>query len=449
MELASILLVIVAVLTILSGVAIFAGSREGERKHGLLFLLITLGAAIWTLAIGTFISLPTGADTLARWCIYGTYFGPLLMDTAFVAYAGWKYKFGKVLTCLFLVISIAVVAMIACQPHLLYSGVILGGPDGNVVLLKDEWFYHFYIVLVAVLSTVICATILYRILHTRNKNEKAGLKFYLIGLLIVAVLALIFDLILPLTRYDLIWVGPLATALFLIGMYYAVLRYRTVVLRTAWLKALTYVILMATGAIAYMVIFFLVFTAMFRIASPSTEVLTLNFIMVIILLLLVPAISEVSAFARSLISVQQVDLAYIVKKLNRLAPQDVDLRELASFLADHLHFEYVGFLINGRLYGSGSLPLSVDEMKQISLLRPAKDGSVWQDFNEPVAKIAAAQKLNAVAELRDAKGKVFGQLIVGEPLGKARFERKDLIQIEMVINLVAVVIDDEKYHKGK
>ena len=53
--------------------------------------------------------------------------------------------------------------------------------------------------------------------------------------------------------------------------------------------------------------------------------------------------------------------------------------------------------------------------------------------------------LYAVAELCNAKGKAFGQIIVGRPLGKTNFDRRDLLQLEMIINLVATVIDSEKH----
>ena len=59
--------------------------------------------------------------------------------------------------------------------------------------------------------------------------------------------------------------------------------------------------------------------------------------------------------------------------------------------------------------------------------------------------MCSSDLLRAVAELRNAKGKPFGQLVVGKPLGKSTFERRDLLQLEMIINLVATVIDSEKH----
>ena len=55
--------------------------------------------------------------------------------------------------------------------------------------------------------------------------------------------------------------------------------------------------------------------------------------------------------------------------------------------------------------------------------------------------------INAVAELQDAKGKTFGQILVGKPQGKMGFERRDLIQLEMIVNLVAAMIDTKAGRK--
>ena len=192
-------------------------------------------------------------------------------------------------------------------------------------------------------------------------------------------------------------------------------------------------------------IFYIIFTALFKGPNPSGAILVLNFLMIVIVLLLLPVLNEVRATFRSMIMVGQVDIAYVIKKLNKLAARNVDLRELAAFLADHLHFAYIGFIVNGRPYGSKALALSAEELEAITHLRSAGRGEVWQEPNKSVQKVLDDLDLKAVAELRNAKGRPFGQLLVGKPLGKTSFERRDLIQLEMIINLVATVIDSEKH----
>lgn len=227
--------------------------------------------------------------------------------------------------------------------------------------------------------------------------------------------------------------------------FYAILRYRVVSVSTPLLKTLAYVVILTSGVVVYMLIFYLIFNALFKIPNPSASVLVLNFLMIVIVLLLMPVINELMSSINSLIQVGQVDIAYVIKKLNHLATRNVDLRDLASFLADHLHFAYIGFVINGRLYGSKALAISSEELSSITHLKSSTGTEIWQKPNKTVEKTFDEMGLKAVAELRNAKGKPFGQIIVGKPLGKSTFERRDLIQLEMIINLVATVIDSEKH----
>ena len=78
----------------------------------------------------------------------------------------------------------------------------------------------------------------------------------------------------------------------------------------------------------------------------------------------------------------------------------------------------------------------------------AAEGGIWQKIDGKNKKLFERLNLKAVAELRNAKGRSFGQILVGKPVGKMSFERKDLIQLEMIVNLVASVIDSEKHLKA-
>ena len=278
-----------------------------------------------------------------------------------------------------------------------------------------------------------------------RKRVRKGDYILSCGLTISGILSATFDLLLPVMgRYDLIWVGPLSVSIAMLAYFYGILKYRIISVSARWLRVMAYGVILSAGAAIYMILFYIIFTALFKIPNPSTSVLVLNFIMIVIVLLLMPVIQEITASVRSMITVGQVDIAYVVKKLNHLATKNVDLRDLAGFLADHLHFAYIGFIINGRLYGSKSLAISPAELSSITHLRSASR-DIWQVPNKTVQKTFDDLHLRAVAELRNAKGKPFGQLVVGKPLGKSTFERRDLLQLEMIINLVATVIDSEKH----
>lgn len=446
MSLISILLVATAILTVSSGLLSLFGVSKQDKGRAVWLLLSNIGAVIWAVSIGLFLALsPTTSDQFAKIVIVGIYLGAMIMSSALLGHMAWHYTWGKIATVFFVLWAVVLVVVFLIDPSVLYTSYELTN-RGNTVHLINGWYYWVYMVFFFLnISTFLLATY-YHATHAASKKVRNGDLILLAGLTISGILSAVFDLVLPLMgRYDIIWVGPLSVSISMLAYFYAILKYRIISVSTRWLKVMAYVVVMSTGAAIYMLIFYLIFTALFKIPNPSASILVLNFIMIVIVLLLMPVINEVTASIRSMISVGQVDLAYVIKKLNRIATKNVDLRELAAFLADHLHFAYIGILINGRLYGSKALSISAGELEKIGKLPPAAAGGVWQEPNEAVQKILDELDLKAIAELKNAKGKPFGQLIVGRPLGKASFERRDLVQLEMIINLVATVIDSEKH----
>lgn len=448
MQLIIVLLIAVSILTILSGIAVIAGSNKKERGTAMWFLLIAIGATIWSLSVGAFLNLNTGDDAVALQLVQTVFISSAVTMIALVGNTSWGYKIGKLVTAVMAVVGLVLSILVILIPKAVFASIDLKN-SGNVVYFEIAPCSIIYGMLIVICALVAFIFLAYQIKHSRRKSVRNGFMVYLIGLAITIVCSLVCDLVLPMNGYcKLMWVGPVTVSATMLGYYYAILRYRLLQLSSSWMKILTYVIIMASCAIVYSLIFFLIFAALFHMASPSPAVLLLNFIMIMIVLLLMPVVNEASAFIKSLASTQEVDIVYVIKKLNTLASKNVNLKELSGFLAEHMHFSFVVFLIDGKAYGDG-VTLSASEIVQINGLKLSNNG-VWQDFNEPVSRIAAKQDINAIAELRDAKGAVFGQIVIGKPTGKIHFERKDLLQFEMIVNLVAALAESAGHvHKKR
>ncbi len=445
MSLISVLLFATAILTVLTGFMTVIGASRSDRKHSVWFCVSAIASAVWAISIAVFLALPEEAEAAAPAVIMTIYIGALFVSPSMLGYTSWKYKLGKVLTVASLAVGCTLGIILACNHGLLYSGFTLSR-TGNSVQLINDWFYWVYMSYFIFVMSAFCCMTYYRARHASTKRIKTGMYVLLYGMIPAAICSAVFDLVLPLwVRYDLIWVGPLSISITVIAFFYTAIKYRIISIATRWLHVMAYVVILSAGTAIYMVIFYVIFTALFKIPNPSASILVLNFIMIVIVLLLIPVIQEANASIRSLIQTGQVDIAYVVKKLNHLATRNVDLRDLAGFLADHLHFAYIGFIINGRVYGSKSLAFSPAELSGIAHLKPSTRSEIWQEPNKTVQKTFDELGLYAVAELRNAKGKPFGQIIVGKPIGKSNFERRDLLQLEMIINLVATVIDSEKH----
>ena len=303
MQLIVILLVTVSILTILSGITVFFGSSKGYKVRAMWFLLASLFATIWMLTIAIFLSAKVDQEQALDWPVRLTFISAILLDVSFLAYVSWRQKYGRIISLFFMLFGIVVSSLIALRPELLYNSVNLS-PVGNTVTMNIGPLYFAYTAFFATIVPAVIIAFLRHFVAGRRKKEKTAGDIIMMSIFgISSLFTLIFNLIMPLFgSWDLIWVGPLALAATIIAHYYTILCYSEFTLTSLWLKFFSYVVIISSLAIIYMLIFALIFSAMFRGATPSTEVIVLNFIMVVIMLILMPAIANITAFIRSLIS---------------------------------------------------------------------------------------------------------------------------------------------------
>ncbi|MBR2587380.1 hypothetical protein IKE71_03365 [Candidatus Saccharibacteria bacterium] len=450
MQLIIILLVAVSVLTLLSGVSVMAGARKGEKFPAFLFFMATLFALGWALFVGAFLGLPEDISLeSARTIVAFYYICAPLMCLMLMSYACYKYRFGKICMGVFGVYALVLIYFILARTELLYSGIELSNVSGNRVLINQNLFnvaygiYHFATVALYMVGLLIAAR------RTKSANTRRAHIMVLIGFAITGVLALTFNFLLPAYgKYDTVWIGPLAMSFAWVFHYYAILRYRLLDLRGGWLKTLSYIIIMSLAAIVYLAIFFIIFMSLFRVSSPSTSVIILNIIMITIVILLMPVLTEISGYIRSLVSVKDVDLVYIVKKLTAISKEYINYTELAEFLAEHLHFQYAGLLIGEKLYSSElkNPRLSGTEVEKIQKMKAGKKG-VWVQLSDEEKVRLKTLGIEGIAELRDNQGEVVGKILLGRPLGGVNFSGRNLSEIETALTLTAVAIASDRGFK--
>ncbi len=300
------LLATVSILTLLSGVIVLFGSTKGYRVRAFWFLLAAVFATSWMMTISAFLTAESGAEEAMSWPIRWTFISAILLDVSFLAYTSWMQKFGRVITCVFMIFGAVVSTLIACHPEWLYTEVSLS-PAGNSITMNMGLLYFAYIAFFASIVPAVVLALCRHYLSKRKENKKpTGDIIIMTSFSISSLVTLIFNLLLPLFgKWDLIWLGPLALAATIICLYYTVLRYSTLNLTSIWLRLFSYTVLIASLAIVYMIIFALIFAGMFKGATPSVEVIALNFVMILVFIILMPAISQLHSFVFSLISSKQ------------------------------------------------------------------------------------------------------------------------------------------------
>lgn len=302
MQLIVILLATVSVLTLLSGAIVFFGSTKVDRARSAWFFLAAIAATFWMTSISIFLTAdPSAVDTI-DWHVEWTFVSAILIDVAFLGYVAWREKYGKALTIFFLIFGTIISILIFHNPALLYDSVILSR-TGNSVVMHIGPLYITYIAFFATIVPAVIIALLKQYVRARSTRKKGGDLIVIASFGISSTIVLIANLILPLLgNWSAIWLGPLALAANIIGVYYTILRYRTLNLASIWLKIFSYIVIIASLAIIYMLIFSIIFAGLFRGSTPSTEVIILNFIMILIFLLLMPAMNQLVSFIRSLIA---------------------------------------------------------------------------------------------------------------------------------------------------
>lgn len=279
-----------------------------------------------------------------------------------------------------------------------------------------------------------------------HSRQKIGWKIMLCSLSVLLAYVLFVLFVLARVNVHIEWTVPFAASIETIVYFYVVLKYKILGMHNAALRIWSAVVLTAVFVAVYMSLLMVVSKYLFHVES-SAEIIAINLVMITLVAVALPMILEANSAIASALSTRKVDLSYIVRRLNKAATQNVKYHDLAALLADHLHFNYVGLIVNGKLYNSKNLVVTAEQITKISMLE-ASNKKIWQDATGQVKEILDDLGIKAVAELRNAKGRPFGQILVGAPSGKIAFEKRDLSEIEMVINLVASIIDSKERLRG-
>ncbi len=438
MQLIRVLLIAAIVVAVLSGVSIFFGSQKSEKKSSIYFLLATLGAALWTIAIVIALKMPDASPEFVHTVVTCIIAGVTLCDVGLLAFLGWRYKGGKSSTFIFALFGALLVALLAYDSSLFYSSYDLS--QGYVqIFINYSWYYFAVIAYFFLISFVFSSFLLKRIKETTNTSLKTGLKVFYVGLSIGGILALIFDLILITSLPNLIWIGPMATIISIMSFYYSVVKFRTLNISTKWMKIMSYVILTATAVIIYLLVFYIVFAALFRTPNPSGEVLLLNSILAVFLLALMPALSELTNFMKASFLSDQIQLGYIAKKLDNIVPKEFNPKEVVQFLADTLHYEDCALVLSKHTYTTNNMRISADEITEIIELKPI-DGRMW--VKSPEKTLENGFNISEIAVLRSSQGKEIGKLVLGKKVNGKSFQRREFVKIEAVVDMLSALVEE-------
>lgn len=431
----SVILTAIAVLMIvIGGLFVVGAANKEEKKRSVWFLVAMIGGMIWSLA-SAFYALNTEASyhTMA-WLSYGICAGSLIASIGLLGYSIPYTKAGYAFLIILMPLSIILMIM-----PFLNSDILL-----PIIQNQLNWFYICYgcVILLNFLVTIIGAIIRVSVSVTRKNRDAAFL--FLVGLVVTLIISLTFNMVLPflLHIFNFLWVGPLSIYILVLTFYFSLFTTHQISLSSVWLKRISYAMIIFSALIVYTII---VFLCAVLVLKNEANILSLSIFAAIIsiaLLFISYVVSKLTANVRSMLMVTQIDIAYILNKIENMKIKN-NYSQVAVFLADHLHLSYCGLLIDHHLYGSKSLNIGEGELRKITKLNTTGQ-EIWQKPDLKLAYKLLELNLSNIAILRDENGIVLGQVLVGKPQNKIGLSRKDFLVFGMIFNLVAEKIVSAK-----
>ncbi|HEY5667878.1 MAG TPA: histidine kinase N-terminal 7TM domain-containing protein, partial [Candidatus Saccharimonadales bacterium] len=242
------LLVLVGSLNVMVALAVL--SRSVRRAVNLWFFGLTMAAAGWTFGIAGFMSSTTTSAAIDWAAFY--YIAPLAIVAASVPFArvfpsGGSVKTLKVYLTLagFFILS----AILLLWPDFLFGGVAYHNWGKEVILNRLSYAIYSVYLLTAFLLALIP---MYRKTHSEKGIFRTQAAVFYVGYVISSAVGVFFNLILPgFGNYQLIWVGPLATTVYIFLTAYGIIKHQLFDVRVVAARAVGYLLSILALGTAY------------------------------------------------------------------------------------------------------------------------------------------------------------------------------------------------------
>ena len=182
---------------------------------------------------------------------------------------------------------------------------------------------------------------------------------YMIGLLICSIPGFAVDLLLPaLGDYRYVWVGPVATIIFLFAIMYSIVRYRLMDVKMAVARSVSYMLLLIALAVVYIISAYIISIVVFqRSLTIDSHVNLMNMILAMVLAVTYQPVKRFfDKFTDRVFYYGEYDADTFTREISKILTYTADLqlltRRISSYIASSLKAEKVAFCIPEKgIYG--------------------------------------------------------------------------------------------------
>jgi len=241
-------LFLLASFTIIIGSFVLA--RDYRKLANITFFLLSLSVAAWILGIAAFSIVQT--PNAALWWAKFYYAAPILLVLFLILFSisfPNNSKLSLLKLTFLLVAPTFLISLLLVLPNFITAGVSYHDWGKEILLNKRDYqIYGFYIITYFAIGL----GLIYRKSQTETGLYRKQASLFVFGGVISAILGVLFNLILPwFGNYRLIWVGPLATSVFLGSAAVSIVRHKMFDVRIIVARTLGYFVSLFVLAAIY------------------------------------------------------------------------------------------------------------------------------------------------------------------------------------------------------
>ncbi len=361
---------LIALMALILGVLVL---RKSKRRQGVKwwFFLVCLCLGVWSAGLELF-SLADNAmvlDIASRWFyVASAIFCPALAiftAKSFLPPTKSVKSFIYISSAMFVVLAI----YIALAPEFIINTSEIYTPiDFSQIPINAIHYTVFAIFFMTFF--LIAMWFGYRAWKNSDTIRRKQVAIYMVGLFISSIPGFVVDLLLPaLGDYRYIWIGPVATVIFLFAIMYSIVRYRLMDVKTAVARSVSYILLLIALAAIYAVSAYVISIVVFqRTLTVDSHVSLLNMILALILAFLYQPVKRFfDKFTDKIFYYGEYDTDAFAREISKILTYTADLqlltRRVSNYIARALKAEKVTFCIPEKgIYGrTGRRRLSVIE----------------------------------------------------------------------------------------
>lgn len=318
-------------------------------------------AGVWGLGVNLF--LLSTDEAVANAIVHVYYLAPVTIPLSLIGFglcyprqrrwSAWAY--------VALGAGFVVAAALAVTPGLAIKDVVVGQTIRNTVVLDFAYYRVFalyFVVYLGIASYLFWTN--YREVKRQRQTQLLRQMRIMAGGMVVAVLfGMFFNLLLPFFgEYSYLWAGPLFTILFVVALFYAIIKERLFDLRAALARSIAYFMLVASLAALYWFAIYGI-TSLFFLGRQMTELYAAVYVglALIITLTYMPLKRLIDRQTYRLFYRSEYNLTDTTQRLSDIMSEEIQLVSLVhralELLDKTLAPEYIAAYItdaNGKLH---------------------------------------------------------------------------------------------------